>query len=1010
MFQQNVFRLFTSLAAIALFCLSGPRALAQQAATPTFSPPAGTFASGQTVTISSTTSGDAIAYTTDGSTPTASGGTVTHGTALVNGGAVAITTTTTLNAIAFEGGFTASAVATATYTIPQAATPTFSPGTGTYIGAPSVTISSTTTGASIAYTTDGSTPTESGGVVTNGTLLSNGGAVAVVTNGDTLKAIAFETGFTDSIANSATYNFGQRAASPNFSPAAGSYASAQTVTISSNTTGASIFYTVNGSTPTESGGSPTNGTFLYSGPVTINAGSTTLKAIAFASGFVDSTVTSGLYAIGLTQVAAPTFSPGAGTYTTAPTVTISSTTSGASIAFTTDGSTPTESGGAVTHGTLYTSNTGPVNITTNATSATITLNAIAFASGDADSAVTSAAYVLTLPQAVAPAFTPASGNYPTGQLITMSSTTPGASIAYTTDGTTPTESGDSVTHGTLLANSGSITLNSPITLNAIAFANGFSDSAMASSPYTITQAGTPSFSPGAGTYGSAQPVTISSATSGALIAYTTDGSTPTESGGTVSHGTALVNGGTVTISGTATLNAIAFVAGGAASGTIDSAVASGVYTISISGTTAAPTFSPAPGTYASALSVTMNSATVGAAIRYTTDGVTTPSETVGTLYTGPVRINATTSGPVSTTIKAIAFQGGLTDSSVSSADYTITNNLFTSPACITRDGSNNLYVGDNVNNTIQQITPSGVVTLIAGTTGTAGSLDSNKPGGPLFNAPSGITEGSNGDLYVADTGNSTIRQIVTGGTVTTFAGTAGSTGSQIGTNATFDGPVGIASDTSGNLYVADTTSNLIRKITEGGYVTNFFTGTAGAYGVAVDSITGNVYVADTGNNTILKISPAGVAATIVSTGLNLPKGLALDSFGNIYVANTGGNTICEFTPTGSLVTTLGSGASGFADGTGTAASFNSPDDLTLDSAGNIFVADTGNAAIRKIAPTGIVTTVALTVPGTNISSGSTFTPTPTAAATSSGGGGAFDDWFLGFLALAGFLRWRNRKS
>ncbi len=147
------------------------------------------------------------------------------------------------------------------------------------------------------------------------------------------------------------------AVAPVYSPAAGTYTSTQTVTITSTTSGASINYTINGTTPSATAGT------LYSGPVAIGA-TTTLKAIAFKTGFTSSAVTSGVYTINLPTAAAPTFSPVAGMYTNAQTVTIASTTSGASIHYTTDGTTP-----SATAGTLY---AGPVAI-----GATTTLKAIA---------------------------------------------------------------------------------------------------------------------------------------------------------------------------------------------------------------------------------------------------------------------------------------------------------------------------------------------------------------------------------------------------------------------------------------------------------------------------------------------------------------------------------------------------------------------------------------------------------------------------------------------------------
>jgi Carbohydrate binding module (family 6)/Chitobiase/beta-hexosaminidase C-terminal domain len=169
-------------------------------------------------------------------------------------------------------------------TLPQAGTPSFSPGGGSYTSAQNVTITTTTSGASIRYTTDGSTPSETVGTIYSGPVNISGNT--------TLKAIAYESGFTDSTITAATYTISsqQPVAAPTFSPGGGSYASAQTVTITTSTGGASIRYTTDGSAPTETAGT------IYSGPVNIGA-TTTLNAIAYESGFTDSTITSASYTI-----------------------------------------------------------------------------------------------------------------------------------------------------------------------------------------------------------------------------------------------------------------------------------------------------------------------------------------------------------------------------------------------------------------------------------------------------------------------------------------------------------------------------------------------------------------------------------------------------------------------------------------------------------------------------------------------------------------------------------------
>ncbi len=195
----------------------------------------------------------------------------------------------------------------------QASAPTFSPAAGTYTSAQTVTISSSTSGASIRYTTDGSTPSE-----TAGTVYSSPVSVSVTT---TLKALAYEAGFTDSTVSSATYTISTPTVSaPTFSPAAGTYTSAQTVTISSSTGGATIRYTTDGSTPSETAGT------VYSSPVSVNA-TTTLKALAYESGFTDSTVTSATYTIS---------SGGGGTTTSYEAESISYTGTGATASVQTD--------------------------------------------------------------------------------------------------------------------------------------------------------------------------------------------------------------------------------------------------------------------------------------------------------------------------------------------------------------------------------------------------------------------------------------------------------------------------------------------------------------------------------------------------------------------------------------------------------------------------------------------------------------------------------------------------
>jgi sugar lactone lactonase YvrE len=351
---------------------------------------------------------------------------------------------------------------------------------------------------------------------------------------------------------------------------------------------------------------------------------------------------------------------------------------------------------------------------------------------------------------------------------------------------------------------------------------------------------------------------------------------------------------------------------------------------------------------------------------------------------------------------------------------------FPSPSCITVDASGNLYVGDSSLNTIQQVSPTGVVSLVAGSSGSGGSTDGTGASA-LFNQPGGIVINSSGVLFVADTGNSTIRKIAPGNIVTTFAGSVANKSFQdgTGTSAFFNSPVGIAIDAFGNLFVADSKNAVVRKITSTATVSTF-AGAAGSigstdspakfnapFGVAVDFSTTTVYVGDSSNNTIRKITSSGIVSTLAglapTTGsadgtgsvarFNLPEGEATDTAGNVYIADTASSTIRKMTPGGVVTTIAGqAGVQGLTDGTGTGSLFNQPEALAVDTTGNIYVADTGNASIRKITPVGVVTTIT-----TSASTAPAPAPTP---APSSGGGGAFDDWFIPVLAALAFVRRR----
>jgi sugar lactone lactonase YvrE len=331
---------------------------------------------------------------------------------------------------------------------------------------------------------------------------------------------------------------------------------------------------------------------------------------------------------------------------------------------------------------------------------------------------------------------------------------------------------------------------------------------------------------------------------------------------------------------------------------------------------------------------------------------------------------------------------------------------FANPGGIAIDGAGNLYVADTDNATIRKITPNGAVSTLAGRPSARGSIDGDTASA-TFSAPRGIAVDAAGNVYVVDAAfyqtmskgpfvvSSAIRRITPQGLVTTVAGKPGvddygmviGSADGSGTEARFRFPEGIAVDANGNLYVADKDNETIRKITPDGAVTTL-AGAAGAFGstdgsgalarfgaphgITVDA-TGTLYVAEAGNHAIRTVSPGGMVDTLAGAApqpgstdgsggaalFNHPQGVAADAGRNLYVADTYNHTIRKITANGTVTTLAGTaGVPGSADGTGAAARFNSPQGVTIDAAGNLYVADTANATVRKITPAGAVTTLA----------------------------------------------------
>jgi glucose/arabinose dehydrogenase len=711
----------------------------------------------------------------------------------------------------------------------QVWTPKFSPSNGT-INNNLVTVTCPTPSAVVHYTGDGLDPTESDPVVASG-------GVIQVSSGTTNKLRAFRPDLSPSAVASAIFTF--QVGTPKFSPPQGPITNNTPVQISTVTPGAAIFYTTNGTVPT------TN-SFIYSNPLVLSGG-TTLKALGVIVGYGNSTVAIASYSFA--QAATPTFSPSSGPITNGTSISIACATPGAVIYYTLDGSTPT------TNSAIY---TAPVTINGGTT-----LDAMAVAGGYLTSAVQSTFYQL-VPTAT-PVFSPSSGPVAYGTGISISCATPGATIYFTTDGTTPS------TNSAIY--SVPPTIYNDFTLSAFAIAPDHLNSAIQSASFTLLQAAAPIFSQAAGALTNGTLISISSATSNVVIRYTLDGSDPDTN-----------------------VNALIYL-------------------------------SPV-------------------------------------IFTNPV------------TLTARAYRSDMDTSTATSASYVLV------------DFENNV-----------------VVTTLAGGS-TAGF--SNAPGIlATFSNPQGVCIDRLGNLYVADTGNNVIRKISASGLVTTFAGT-GTNGSQLGaaTNAQFSGPTGVIIDGAGNVYVADSgNQNRICKIDTNGIVTvlayvaspgsgsslwqlvtgpdnNLYTGwwfsmwrittsgtvtqmagpacnCAGGWGSivgpGVDSQT-NIYSAT--SVYVWKTSSSGTTELFAGNGMGFSDGprllsgfylaqdAAVDSATNIFVTDL--TRIRKIRPDGWVSTVAGNGISGYVNGRGPVAEFKNAAGLCVDSQGNIYVADSWNNCIRKI--------------------------------------------------------------
>ena len=301
----------------------------------------------------------------------------------------------------------------------------------------------------------------------------------------------------------------------------------------------------------------------------------------------------------------------------------------------------------------------------------------------------------------------------------------------------------------------------------------------------------------------------------------------------------------------------------------------------------------------------------------------------------------------------------------------------------TVDAAGNLFIADSDNNRVRKVTPEGVISTVAGNGGRGFSGDGGLATSAQLNGPAGMELDTAGNLFIVDFGNNRVRKVTPTGVISTVAG--GGARGYVGdggpaTSAQLNGPSDVALDTAGNLFIAEFYSNRVRKVTRDGLITTVagdgnrgysgdggpatFAKLASPSGVAVDS-SGNLFIVDSENHRVRKVASNGVISTVTGTA-NMgnygpgPSGIAVDAAGNLFIADSDNNRVRKVTPGGVASTVAGNGVGGFGGDGGAAisAQLSSPGGVSVDATGNLFIADTGNNRIRKVTPAGVISTVA----------------------------------------------------
>jgi len=326
--------------------------------------------------------------------------------------------------------------------------------------------------------------------------------------------------------------------------------------------------------------------------------------------------------------------------------------------------------------------------------------------------------------------------------------------------------------------------------------------------------------------------------------------------------------------------------------------------------------------------------------------------TVNTAIAALVPTNAGGGVPTIGYGNVTTFAGSLTHGK---ADGIGTLAKFYNPTGIVTDISGNMIVTDRDNSAVRKITPLGIVTTLP----LVGLTDPINMFSPL-----GLSVDANENIFIADATHNTIWKVDPLYNIAVFAGgLQGLTNGQ-GRAASFNQPTGTAIDNSGNVFIADNSNNVIRKITPNGSVTTFANGLYFPYDIVLDNL-GDLFVSNIGTGSIKIVSPGGTITTLAggaaggiadgtgtAAGFNTPNAIVFDTKGNLYVADMGNNSIRMITPSGVVTTVAGNSQEGSNDGIGRAARFNFPTGITIDAENNLYVVDSGNNLIRKITLTG----------------------------------------------------------